>query len=331
MAETASATITATPDGEDWKYSIKLVDTGSTTVGTFWFAWVPGEDFLATSPSSITSPSGWQEVVTHGGSNDGFAIQWKASSTSAEIQSGGTLTGFSFVSSDTPAEVFGDSKFYPTTPVPTAFVYSGAPFSDSGFQLVATEACFSAGTRILTERGEVAVEDLRVGDLVRTVLDGTGEPITWIGRREVDCAHHPKPRRVWPVRVAAGAFGPGQPHTDLFLSPDHAVYLNEVLIPIRHLVNASTITQVPVDQVTYYHIELPRHDVVLAQGLPAESFLAVKDGSDYANAAGPVRLCVDVSAGMWEAFACARLVVTGPELAAARALVGGFATSRAAA
>jgi hypothetical protein len=331
MAETASATITATPDGEDWQYSVKLVDTGSTTVGTFWFAWVPGEDFLDTSPSGITSPTGWQEIVTHGGSNDGFAIQWKASSTSAEIQSGGTLTGFSFVSSDTPAKVFGDSNFYPTTPVPTAFVYSGTPFSDNGFKLVATEACFRAGTRILTERGEVAVEDLRVGERVRTVLGGTMEPITWIGRREVDCARHPKPRRVWPVRVAAGAFGPGQPHTDLFLSPDHAVYVGEVLIPIRHLINGSTIVQVAVEQVTYYHIELPRHDVVLVQGLAAESFLDVKDGSDYARSGGPVRLRVDVSAGAWEAFGCARLVVTGPELAAARALVGGFATSRAAA
>jgi hypothetical protein len=331
MAETASATITATPDGEDWQYSIKLVDSGSTTVGTFWFAWVPGEDFLDTSPSSITSPSGWQEVVTHGGPNDGFAIQWKASSTSDEIQSGGTLTGFSFVSSESPTALAGDSAFYPGTPMLTTVVYEGEPLSGPGFQFVVTEACFRAGTRILTERGEVAVEDLRVGERVRTMLDGTLEPITWIGRREVDCAHHLKPRQVWPIRVAAGAFGPGRPHTDLFLSPRHAVYVNEVLIPIRHLINGSTITQVPMDRITYFHVELPRHDVLLAQGLPAESFLDVKDGSDYANGAGVIRLCVDVSAGMWEAFGCAKLVVTGPELAAARALVGHFAGDRAAA
>jgi hypothetical protein len=331
MAETASATITATPDGENWQYSIKLIDTGSTTVGTFWFAWVPGEDFLDTSPGSITSPTGWQEVVTHGGSNDGYAIQWKASSASDEIQSGGTLTGFSFVSSESPTALAGDSAFYPGTPMLTTVVYEGEPLNGPGAQFVVTEACFRAGTRILTEHGEAAVEDLRVGDRVRTVLGGAAEPITWIGRREVDCARHPKPRKVWPIRVAAGAFGPGQPHTDLFLSPDHAVYVNQVLIPIRHLVNASIITQVPVDQVVYYHIELPRHDVVLAQGLPVESFLAEKDASDYANGAGPVRLRVDVSAGMWEAFGCARLIVTGPELAAARAVVACFATSQAAA
>jgi hypothetical protein len=186
-------------------------------------------------------------------------------------------------------------------------------------------ACFRAGTKVMTDRDEVAVEDLRVGDRVRTVLGETAAPITWIGRREVDCARHPDPRKVWPVRIAAGAFGPGRPHIALFLSPDHAIYLNEVLIPIRHLINGSTITQVQADHVTYYHIELSRHDVVLAQGLPAESFLDMRDGSNYANRPGPVRLYPDYSARMWEAFGCARLVVTGPELAAARAVVGSFA------
>ena len=94
---------------------------------------------------------------------------------------------------------------------------------------------------------------------------------------------------------------------------------------------AARITQVPVDHVTYYHIELPQHDVVLAQGLPAESFLDMKDGSNYANRSGPIRLYPDFTARMWEAFGCARLVVTGPELAAARALVARFATDQAAA
>jgi autotransporter-associated beta strand protein len=198
--------------------------------------------------------------------------------------------------------------------------------------ITSTQApCYRRGTRILTERGEVAVEDLRVGDLVRTVLDAATAPIIWIGHRHVDCARHPQPRKVWPVRVAAGAFGPGQPHTDLFLSPDHAVYVNEVLIPAKHLINGSTITQVPTDRVTYYHLELQQHAVVLAQGLPTESFLDLKDGPDYANRAGPVRLYPDLTARMWEAFGCAPLIVTGPELAAARALVGRFATTQFAA
>ncbi len=192
-------------------------------------------------------------------------------------------------------------------------------------------ACYAAGTRIATVRGEIAVEDLRVGDLVRTVLGEASAPIIWIGRREVDCARHPKPRQVWPVRVAAGAFGPGRPHTDLLLSPDHAVYVNDVLIPIQHLINDTTIRQIPVDRVTYYHVELPQHDVVLAEGLPAESYLDMRDGSNYANRPGPTRLYPDFSARMWEAFGCAPLIVTGPELMTARALVGGFTSERDAA
>ena len=76
---------------------------------------------------------------------------------------------------------------------------------------------------------------------------------------------------------------------DLFLSPDHAVYVNDVLIPIRHLINGSTIAQVPMDRVTYYHLELAQHDVVLAQGLPAESFLDMRDGAELRepSRAGP--------------------------------------------
>jgi hypothetical protein len=163
------------------------------------------------------------------------------------------------------------------------------------------------------------------------VLGGTLRPIAWIGRREVHCAHHPQPRKVWPVRVAVGSFGPGRPHRELFLSPDHAVYIADVLIPIRCLINGSTIVQMPMDVVVYYHVELPRHDVLLAEGLPSESFLDIRDGSNYANHPGPARLYPDFSARMWEAFGCARLIVTGPELDVARALVARFAARQEAA
>jgi collagen type I/II/III/V/XI/XXIV/XXVII alpha len=203
--------------------------------------------------------------------------------------------------------------------------------STTGDSAIEAAPCFAAGTRIATARGEIAVEDLFVGDLVTTVLGECEAPIIWIGRREVDCAHRPKPRQVWPVRVTAGAFGPGRPHTDLVLSPDHAVYVGDVLIPVRHLINGSTIVQVPVERVTYYHLELAEHDVVLAEGMPAESYLDMRDGSNYANRPGPVRLYTDHAARMWEAFGCARLIVTGPELTAARALVASFAAEQAAA
>ena len=194
--------------------------------------------------------------------------------------------------------------------------------------------CFAAGTRISTEHGEVAVEAIGVGERVRVLLGGGADgfaEVVWVGRREVDCVGHAQPRKVWPVRVAAGAFGPGRPYAELWLSPDHAVFVEGVLIPVRCLVNGSTVVQVPVERVVYHHVELAEHDVLLAQGLPAESFLDMRDGTNYANRSGPVRLYPDFSARMWEALGCARLVVAGAELVAARALVAGFVADQRAA
>ena len=137
MAESASATIAATQlSSGEYQYTITLDDTGSTPIGTFWFSWVPGEDFLDSSPSSITAPSGWTDSITNSGPNDGFAIKWTASSPSSDLEPGGSSTAFSFVSSESPSSLFGDSHFYPGTPQLTSFVYSGAPFSDAGSQFV---------------------------------------------------------------------------------------------------------------------------------------------------------------------------------------------------
>ena len=96
--------------------------------------------------------------------------------------------------------------------------------------------CFRAGTRIATVRGSVAVEALRVGDRVLSAFGGT-VPVVWIGYGRVDCRRHPRPDAVLPVRVRADAFGVGLPQRDLWLSPEHAVHVDDVLIPVRCLVN----------------------------------------------------------------------------------------------
>jgi hypothetical protein len=178
--------------------------------------------------------------------------------------------------------------------------------------------CFAAGTRIGTERGEVLVEDLQIGDRVRIVRGGYSEPVVWVGHRTVDCARHPKPQQVWPVRITAHALGPERPSRDLWLSPDHAVFVNDVLIPVKHLINGRTISQVPCDEVTYYHVELPQHSVLLAEGLPVESYLDTGDRAHFTNGGGQVVLHPDFASRERDARECAPLVVTGPELAAAR-------------
>lgn len=197
-----------------------------------------------------------------------------------------------------------------------------------------TVACFRAGTRIRTRHGEVAVERLRVGDEVVTGFSGT-TAVTWIGHRTIDCAHHPRPERVWPVRIAAGTFANGLPRRDLFLSPDHAVFIDDVLIPVRHLVNGGAIAQVPADSVTYYHVELATHDLLFAEGLPAESYLDTGDRWHFASGGTPIQLFPafgkwppDVGPA-WEARGCAALVVAGPVLEAVRRQIAARITARA--
>jgi Hint domain len=178
--------------------------------------------------------------------------------------------------------------------------------------------CLRAGTRIATVKGEIAIERLATGESLR-VRDEGQLPVTWIGHRHVDCTRHPNPYLVWPVRVTRGAFGNGLPHRDLWLSPDHAVYVNDVLIPVKYLINNDTIAQVPVADVTYYHVELPHHDVLLAEGLPVESYLEAGDRANFDNAGASLRLHPDFASRTWEAHGYASLVVSGPKLEAARA------------
>ena len=173
--------------------------------------------------------------------------------------------------------------------------------------------CFATGTRIKTPGGDVPVERLAAGDLVDAMHAGATR-VVFVGHRHVICRRHPSPASVWPVLVRAHAFAPRMPERDLLLSPDHAVYVDGVLIPVKHLINGKTITQTRVDSVTYYHIELAEHDILFAEGMPAESYLEIGNRRAFDNAGGLIALHPDFGERRWEAFGCADLVVTGPQL-----------------
>jgi hypothetical protein len=132
--------------------------------------------------------------------------------------------------------------------------------------------CYARGTLISTTRGEVAVEKLRVGDMLHTA-NGGSSAVVWLGHRHVDCNRQLNKEEAYPIRVSKDAFGPGLPKRDLWLSPKHAVFVNEALVPIQCLINGTTITQDIKPRVSYYHIELTEHNVIFAEGMPAESFL----------------------------------------------------------
>lgn len=254
----------------------------------------------------------------------------------------GTLAGFaatigSFASGDTilvegtsiASQSFDAAHHLLTLFDPSDDVAGNLQFANSinsidGLTIRDTTPCFVAGTRISAQRGELCIEDLAVGEPVQT-LTSAAQPIVWIGHRTVDCERHPEPRAVWPVRIMAGAFGPGRPIRDLWLSPDHAVYIGEVLIPVKSLMNDTTIAQVPVNEVIYYHLELPSHAVVLAEGLPAETYLDTGDRLNFENGGGAVVPYPDFSSRRWDAEACAPLVIAGRDLAAARCWVNEIA------
>jgi hypothetical protein len=138
--------------------------------------------------------------------------------------------------------------------------------------------CFLRGTRIRTQNGDVPVETLTVGDLVQT-LDGTLKPIKWIGRQIIERSSSRAWRDMAPVRVARSALGHLVPENDLYLSPTHALYIDGLLVPVKTLINGRTITQASVDgdAIEYFHIQLASHDVVLAEGAPAETLRTLSD------------------------------------------------------
>jgi hypothetical protein len=192
-----------------------------------------------------------------------------------------------------------------------------AMLQDVGAPVTAGIVCYARGTRIATPSGEVPVETLRAGDMVLTA-DGAAQPIVWIGRRHIDCRRHPTPERIYPVRIRAHAFGQDLPRRDLLVSPQHALFIEDVLIPARCLVNGSSVAQMEVASVDYFHIELPCHDLLLAEGMPAESYLDCGDRGFFENGGAPLILHPDLLAIRWEGAGVAPLKVVGPEVEAAR-------------
>lgn len=181
--------------------------------------------------------------------------------------------------------------------------------------------CFVRGTRIRTPAGEVAIERLRPGDLVCALEDGApvARPVKWRGHRRIDLRTHPRPETAAPVRIRAGAFADGLPRADLLVSPDHALFVDGKLIAARQLVNhASIVEERGWTVVDYFHIELDRHGVVLAEDLPAESYLDTGNRGFFENGGAPLILHPDLSEDRSalgrEAGACAAFAVDEPSV-----------------
>ena len=209
------------------------------------------------------------------------------------------------------------TEYAPTdTNFTTPLTYASTPLVLT--ETTAPPPCFAAGTPIRTVAGDVPVERLTAGTVLPTAAGRGTARVIWIGHRTVDCRRHPRPESVMPVRVCRDAFAPGRPQTDLLLSPDHAVFVEGVLIPVRHLVNGATIRREPCDLVTYVHVELDRHDVILAAGLAVESYLDTGNRDGFANGGTATRRPSAFARRVWATAACAPLVLRGKRLHAVR-------------
>jgi hypothetical protein len=137
--------------------------------------------------------------------------------------------------------------------------------------ILSTPLCFLRGTRIATPGGEVAVERLAIGDDVMT-LGGGVRRVVWIGKGRV-LATRGRRSAATPVIVRKGALADNVPSQDLYVTRAHALYIDDVLIPAEFLVNhRSILWDDRAGVVAVYHVELERHDVLLANGAPAESY-----------------------------------------------------------
>lgn len=163
----------------------------------------------------------------------------------------------------------------------------GGASSTSGWDYSAV-ACFTKGTLIATDSGSIPVEDLVVGDLVRTV-SGADQPVRSIQKRKLTQQEIESNPKLGPIRIVAGALGNGLPERDLCVSRQHRMLVNSKItdrmfgVPDA-LVAAIRLTELPgifVDpiaaQVAYYHLIFDSHELIYAEGAPTESFYTGKE------------------------------------------------------
>lgn len=139
--------------------------------------------------------------------------------------------------------------------------------------------CFLAGSMLRTPTGDVAVEDIKVGDNIITFdVENNKEvskPVAWVGKAHATI----KPgldddQAGWPVRICQNAFAEGIPYKDMLITSEHCLYFDGKFVPVRMLVNGVSIFyDKTIHSYDYYHVETAEHSVVMADGMLTESYL----------------------------------------------------------
>ena len=273
--------------------------------------------------SGVSVLSGGTLAISAGGLTAPVTVVSGAEIQFAGLSGGNFSVGSSFSSGfETISAISGATsqtvKFAATVSVSV----SASTINSQDYLTITGVTCFGAGTAILTEQGEVAVESIKPGDKVAVRRDGRDvlEPVMWVGYSTVDFRRHAHPELAAPIRIAAGALAEGLPVRDLVVSPEHCMIVDGHCVPAKLLVNGTTIArEYPQTPFMYYHIELERHGILIAEGAEAESYLDTGNRASFDNAGEPRLLHptfqVNADAARWQTEACAPLATT-PEAVA---------------
>lgn len=249
--------------------SLSHLEAGSGVTSAVGWVWVAGSYQWGGSGSS-------QVVTLADGAHFNFSTQFGG--TIYQQGTGATTIAYNGPGAVSSISVDGQTATFVTTAGNYTLNFA-ANLNPSTFILDAATGtivvCLVTGTLVCTTRGDIPVEELRVGDVVVTA-SSQHRPIRWIGSAELDCTNARDPSACWPIRIAAGALGPNKPAHDLFVSPAHGIrttVVTDVLIPASALVNGATIVQAECERVTYWHVELDEHDILVTNGLPTESYI----------------------------------------------------------
>jgi len=260
-----------------------LVTSGPSRLGGIFYGGTTHPDITFTFSFSFPDPGpvAYFDLVDQVGVL-AYGLPWSAPFGLSFIPSTTTVIGLQFDSGSSPYSASTSSVSLGGTTFIHFNISGSGNLQIQGFNT----QCFLKGTRIATPTGEVAVQDLAPGDLVLTA-DGGETTVQWLGCQNMT-PRFQHPDEINPICITAGALATGVPKRNLYLGADHAVERDGMLINAGALINGRSIYRVadmPLDGFSYFHVETDAHQVILAEGCAAETFLDIPSRAAFENGA----------------------------------------------